>query len=563
MIAWTPPARWRDEWPSLLAIVAVFAGGWLFVSPWRNVPIIDDWVYAWSVEHLVKTGRLAVLDFSSIYPIAQALWGALFASVAGFSFGILRLSTVVISTVGCWALYLTMREVGVDPSSALIATLAVALSPVYFSLSFSFMTDVPFTAVSTIAAYFYVSGIVRDRPMRFWTGSAFALCAFLIRPLGVVLPMSAALGYVGRAFFEPPSAGSNRLRQGDGEPAEALAAAEGTGPAYFWPLAVSITVMVVLWIAMPRIFGRLPVEDRRVSDLRSIWMITAKEYADWNLNLLWIAAFPLAPMLLARLTSLRRAIAAIVVGAVLMGVAYGILRQVPTPLPDWQTWSLQDLATRGGLLGGDLQPSSWSVHAMPFLRVLGALVAGSFLLAVSESAKRRTPAAIVVAAIALCHVALFNVLWFFNDRYYIVLLPPLAFLAAARTIGNTRRVAWIAAPLLTLWAFISFTGTRDMIATNDVVARLAQELEARGVPPSEIDAGYSLNGWRLYAHPENLPPGAVAQYDVPFVTSAHPTRYRIVNAPGPDENVLKTEPLPAALWQVSDRVYVVERIAHQ
>src|SRR5262249_25685395 len=162
-------------------------------------------------------------------------------------------------------------------------------------------------------------------------------------------------------------------------------------------------------------------------------------------------------------------------------------------LPDWQTWSLQDLATRGGMLGGDLQPSSWSMHVTPFLCVLGAVVAGSFLLAMFESTQRRTPAGIVIATIALLHVVLFNVLWFFNDRYYLVLLPPMAFLAADRMNTQGRRAVWIAAPLLTLWAFVSFTGTRDMIATNDVVARLAHDLEARGVPASEIDAGYSLN----------------------------------------------------------------------
>lgn len=73
------------EWPALAVIAAVFALGWMLVSPWRNVPIVDDWVYAWSVEHLLKTGELRVSDYSSIYPVAQILWGALFAALAGFS----------------------------------------------------------------------------------------------------------------------------------------------------------------------------------------------------------------------------------------------------------------------------------------------------------------------------------------------------------------------------------------------------------------------------------------------------------------------------------------------
>src|SRR5665213_978705 len=184
----------RAEWPALAAIAAVFALGWLLVSPWRNVPVIDDWVYAWSVEHLLKTGELRILDFSSIYPVAQVLWGALFAGAAGFSFGILRLSTVVLAAGGCWSIYLTLRELGVDAVASLLATLTVALYPVYFSLAFSFMTDVPFVALSAAALYWYVSALVRDEPARLWWGGAVAMIAFLIRPLGLVLPLAAVAG---------------------------------------------------------------------------------------------------------------------------------------------------------------------------------------------------------------------------------------------------------------------------------------------------------------------------------------------------------------------------------
>jgi hypothetical protein len=292
--------------------------------------------------------------------------------------------------------------------------------------------------------------------------------------------------------------------------------------------------------------------------------VPLKDYALWNINLPFIVAFPFAPLLLASLVRPGRAISIGVVTVVLMIGLRLMLGQLPTPLPDWQTWSLQDLATRGGLLGGDLQPSAWSVHAMPILKVAGSIVVSSLAVGLlawvfpGSDRSRRPPAARVVLALALAHVLLFNLLWFFNDRYYVVLAPSLAYLAAVPLTGD-RRAVWIAAPLLMLWGFISITGTRDMLATNDVVAGLARELEATGVPPSQIDAGYSLNGWRLYAHPENLPPNADRRYDVPFVTSATPTRYRIVNVPGPGEDVLKVVPLPAAWWQVTDRVYVVER----
>ena len=66
-------------------MASLFGLASLWVGPRANVPVIDDWVYAWSVEHLLQTGRLRVLEFSAVYPIAQIMWGALFARVAGFS----------------------------------------------------------------------------------------------------------------------------------------------------------------------------------------------------------------------------------------------------------------------------------------------------------------------------------------------------------------------------------------------------------------------------------------------------------------------------------------------
>ena len=160
----------NHEWPALLAIVGAFAAGWWLVLPHVNVPVIDDWVYAWSVEHLLATGRLQVLEISAFYPIAQILWGSAFTYVAGFSFVVLRASTVVLAIFGCWAVYLTLRELDCRRSTALLGALALALIPRYFALSFSFMTEVPFVSFSTMALYWYVRAIRRSQPASVWAG---------------------------------------------------------------------------------------------------------------------------------------------------------------------------------------------------------------------------------------------------------------------------------------------------------------------------------------------------------------------------------------------------------
>jgi 4-amino-4-deoxy-L-arabinose transferase-like glycosyltransferase len=150
-----------------------------------NVPFHDDWTYAWSVEHLLKTGQLQVLDWSIHYPFAQILWGALFCLPFGFSFSALRVSTVVLAWLGAVALYGTLRELGRARSVSLIATLVLIANPVFFVLSFSFMTDVPFVSVSNIAFFFILRGLHRRSSLELWLGCAFGACAFFIRQIAI------------------------------------------------------------------------------------------------------------------------------------------------------------------------------------------------------------------------------------------------------------------------------------------------------------------------------------------------------------------------------------------
>ena len=460
------------KWSPFAAIAVVFIAGWVLVTPWPNVPVIDDWVYAWSVEHLLRTRELRVSDFSSIYPIAQILWGALFAGVAGFSFGILRLSTVVLAYAGCAAIYLTLLELEIDPRVSLVAALTVALSPVYFALSFTFMTDVPFVALCSIALFCYVSALVRGEPRRLWWGGAAAMLAFFIRPIGVVLPLSVVAGF---------------------HPREWKTAARDYGP----PLMLTVAAMVAGWLAMPIVLGRLPIADSRIQDLSYLALVSPRTYAGWNLNLPIIAAFSFAPMLFASLLSLRRAVAIAAVAATLAVISWMLLGHLATPLPNWQTWSLEDLATRGGLIGGDLQPSAWSVRAAPWVAIAGIVAAACLFVGVA-SARFRVPRGMrVLLAFALLHVLLFNVLWFFNDRYYLVLAPSLAYFAAAPFAGEqwNRRLLWVAAPML------AFVGVRE----RNRHARHACDQRHGGAPGARPRSpGHSTVRHRRRIFPERL-----------------------------------------------------------
>lgn len=520
----------RSHWRALAAIVAVFAVGCAIVHPLRDVPVIDDWVYAWCVEHLLRTGQLRVLELGSVYPVTQIGWGALFARLFGFSFGVLRLSTVVLAAIGCWAFYLTLVECRLDRRLALLGALALALDPVYFALAFSFMTDVPLVALSLVAIYWYVSAVERGRAGRFWVAGAWALIAFLVRPIAIVLPLSVVPVAAARA-------GWKGLRQ-------AIA-----------PVVVALAAMAGAGAVLPRIAGPLGWAAFRFEQLRWWFTIPALDYLTWNTGLILEALFPVAPLLLAALTSRRRLVPVAAVSLAFTAVALAITGHVASPLPHWETWSLQDIAART-MISGTLTPSAWSLRVTAILRVAGVVIVGVFVVALVRRLAAGSRGGAVLLWFGLAQVILINVLWLYNDRYYLVLVPTEIFVAAS-WLEARRATFAIAGVLLALWAFVAVSGTRDMLGVNATAAAIARQLEASGVPAWEIDAGYALNGWRLYAHPEHLPPGASPDADVPFVTSTRPTQYAVANRPMDGWQIVRIVPLPDALWQVTDRLYVL------
>jgi hypothetical protein len=148
----------RKDRLSLIGITGVVVTTTLLVSTYApaDVPFIDDWTYAWSVQHYLQTGALRMLEWSAHYPLAQILWGALFSQWLGFSFVVLRFSTLVLAWCGLVALFLTLRELRIPSYLAGLGTLIVWCNPLFFVLSHSFMTDAPFISAMNGALLGYV-----------------------------------------------------------------------------------------------------------------------------------------------------------------------------------------------------------------------------------------------------------------------------------------------------------------------------------------------------------------------------------------------------------------------
>jgi hypothetical protein len=550
------PPSIRAEWRFLLILSLWFVALVLTVGVQRNIPVIDDWTYAWSVERLFADGRFEVLDWSAVYPLGHSLWGAAWARVFGFSFVTLRFSTLALSLLGTCAVYLILRELDARPRIALLGALTVAVNPVVVLLSSSFMTDIPFVAWTLLALLCYIRAMRRNQIHLVWWGGVWACMAFLDRQIALLTPLAALPLLMPRPRSEPKRA------------AVLLAIGATWG-------AMLVCSLVMMSLVKPT-GEMLKLVDR----LQELLALPVTSYLRTNLYILSTVAFYALPALLAMAAVRRfwRKPMLFVVTCALAAIMFGLAGEIPVPLRPGNTWSLVEVGGSRGLINGVLPPSNQTTIEM-VLRGSGLLAFGLALMSLAwpDVARARTASArpvfrrLLDAATTLslsprlplviyliAYLVLANVLWMYNDRYLIVLLPVVVALAlGGRQQGAAvPRLAWIP---IAIFAAVAVVGTRDALRFNLSLHDSWQSLVDSGVPAPDIDAGYVWNGWWLYAHPENLAEGQTVQ-DVPWITTGRRSTYILSKSVLTGYDVVRevawTDDMP---WPGPDRFFILKR----
>lgn len=161
----------------------------LLVSPVGEFSLNDDWIHAKAVQRLLEEGQYRGHSYVAATLAAQAYWAALFCKIFGFSFTILRESTLVLSVVGAWAMARCGLALGLSRNLALLCGVLVAINPLVLNLSYSFMTDVPFLAMSILSGLFFLLALQTPSAKLICWASCFAVVAFFVRQFGVMLPV--------------------------------------------------------------------------------------------------------------------------------------------------------------------------------------------------------------------------------------------------------------------------------------------------------------------------------------------------------------------------------------
>lgn len=189
--------KWsKADWGGILLILTL----WLIMSaladPIGDFPLNDDWAYAASVKTLIDTGHFVFPDWSAANVFIQIIWGAIFSSVFGHSFTVLRISTLVLGLIGLVAIYRLLREMHASNGVSILGTIAVAVNPVFFASSNTFMTEVPFFSFSIMALFFLTKALRTDNFSDVFLGATAAVLALLIRQLGFAIPIAFAFAYL-------------------------------------------------------------------------------------------------------------------------------------------------------------------------------------------------------------------------------------------------------------------------------------------------------------------------------------------------------------------------------
>ncbi len=465
--------RRRGDWIACLLLSAA----WIATAAWLGIdgefPVSDDWAYAHTVRVLHETGRFERLEWTWVPMLTNAGVGWLFSSLFGFSFESLRLSSLFMGWAGMLGAFALCRQLGAATLWSALAAAVYAWSPLHLPLSFTFMTDVTFAALTNGSLVCLARGL----PSLDWRwlggGALFAAAASFSRQPGMGLFLAAIfVVLVSRASLV------------------GWLAFLGAGLALF-----------LLALAPERVRGALELNWY----LRSI--VGEPQTALHNLFraapvVMFTLGLLLAPFAVAQPLRRPRAVALVAAGACAAALVAG-LAKLGRGIPPGIDWLFDFGIGTGAHLEVGAFPrmpvaAAWTVAAVAGVAAGLALTQITRTLVLRSRGPDRTSLWLVALYPAI-YLGALGIRSPFFDRYLIVVLAPaLALLTCALPERPSwRRLAVVALAVLPVACF-SLGATHDWRARERARSQLLAALLAEGISPIRIDGGTPFNATHNY-----------------------------------------------------------------
>ena len=486
MTMWSPLTR-RDK-VHLGLLTALYGVLVILLSPARDYPVIDDWMYAQVVRHMQVVGTYLAHPIVVTSFVAQAWWGRVFADLFGYSYTTLTWSTLVLSWAGILCFYGLLRRLSLPPGPALFGALVLLFNPIYLHLSYSFMSDVPFIALVLAAALALVRSFQDNDDRWLLIGMLLASLAVLVRQLGVLIPLAALIYLWAGRRLTRPRAGALVL------PVMTL------GIFLAWQAEHSNSATAVNHYVSPLL--------KPAADLSDLLLASGGQSVQLLLRtcLLGLWLLPLAPQLPRFRPRRSWAVAGGVLGLLMLASYLRMDGLGGFPLN--HTGSVLDAAGFLILTGTPgaapplLTPGIWlGITLVGFaLTVWLVVVAGVWLQDHRPNLRLRVAAApwgfLGLLALAL----LGGPAWtpYPYDRYFLPALPLLLIPLLLRLSQASRRAWLTASVLLATVALFSLLAQADFADWAEAHWRAGNQLLAQGVDRDDIDAGFEWRGMHVF-----------------------------------------------------------------
>jgi hypothetical protein len=379
-------------------------------------------------------------------------------------------------------MYTLCRQSGARRATAVFVAALLALNPLYLNLSFTFMTEIPFTALVVWAVVFWVRGLRTNSAASLVAGATVIVAATLSRQFGVGFAAAMGAAAVIDAHRRPSR----------------------------WLVGIAVpTIAVAAYLLVPRIvYGN----QRRGTVQSDIWIaknlvtggsflfhiLRSGTYAFATTGLLLLPLAVLIPRTAHGRRPLLLATTAALAVAVLAGAA----------LKGWRMPGLNiinedgvgPIVVSGAAAPGPLLTATWWV--LTTVSISSAAYVLSAILSHLWRERRNLRTNQMIACTlggALLYLGL-TTPWQF-DRYLLPALPAMLIvilLTASAGAAHQLRPGWAAVALLLVLGTFSVSGTRDYLTFNRVRWDALNALVASGVTTDRIDGGFEFNAWHNY-----------------------------------------------------------------
>ena len=180
----------------LLLITGLWLLAIFLVNPLGDFPLNDDWAYGMTVHRFLAENTFRPPGWPAMTLISQTMWGVLISVLLGFSFQTLHLANLFLSWIVLVCLYYVIRELSEQRWHALLVTALLAFNPIYFPLSFTFMTEITFIFYILLSFLFLIRNLKTHRKSDILFGACFTILAVLCRQNGLFVPVAFALVYL-------------------------------------------------------------------------------------------------------------------------------------------------------------------------------------------------------------------------------------------------------------------------------------------------------------------------------------------------------------------------------